>query len=102
MYGSSLMCVTRRPRASISAPIEAAPRPLPIEETTPPVTKTNLVRLLMNRRSGPAWAHHFRAALGGFVRTLSGYFARLGQTRSPNASGVWGCITPLDESDAPS
>src|SRR3954470_3676665 len=47
MYGSSLMCVTLRPRASISAPIEAAPRPLPIDETTPPVTKTNLVRLLM-------------------------------------------------------
>src|SRR4029078_6568438 len=47
MYGASLMCVTRRPRASINAPIDAAPRPLPIEETTPPVTKTNLVRLLM-------------------------------------------------------
>src|SRR5271154_805386 len=47
MYGSSLMWVTRSPRASISAPIEAAPSPLPIDETTPPVTKTNLVRLLM-------------------------------------------------------
>jgi hypothetical protein len=45
MYGSSLMCVTLRPRASISAPSDAAPRPLPIDETTPPVTKTNLVRL---------------------------------------------------------
>src|SRR5262245_21078334 len=47
MYGSSLMCVTFSPLASISAPTDAAPRPLPIKETTPPVTKTNLVRLLM-------------------------------------------------------
>src|SRR5687768_30418 len=37
------MCVTRSPRASISAPIDAEVRPLPIEETTPPVTSTNLV-----------------------------------------------------------
>src|SRR4051794_17533308 len=47
MYGSSLMWVTFNPRASISAPMEAAPKPLPIDDTTPPVTKTNLVRLLM-------------------------------------------------------
>lgn len=37
------MCVTVRPRASMSAPIEAALSPLPIDETTPPVTRTNLV-----------------------------------------------------------
>ena len=34
---------TRRPRASINAPIEAAANPLPNDETTPPVTKINLV-----------------------------------------------------------
>ncbi len=45
MYGSSFTWVTRRPRASSSAPIDALARPLPIEETTPPVTKTNLVGL---------------------------------------------------------
>src|SRR6478735_10965506 len=46
MYGSSFMCVTRSPRASINAPIDADVSPLPIEETTPPVTNTNLVRRL--------------------------------------------------------
>src|SRR3954470_1696581 len=44
MYGSSFMCVTAKPRASINAPIDAEVRPFPIEETTPPVTRTNLVR----------------------------------------------------------
>src|SRR5690606_18705257 len=45
MYGSSLMLVTRRPRASMSAPIEAAARPFPMELTTPPVTKMYFVGL---------------------------------------------------------
>src|SRR3954470_14405820 len=44
MYGSSFMCVTAKPRASINAPIDAEVRPFPIEETTPSVTRTNLVR----------------------------------------------------------
>src|SRR6266850_2333074 len=39
MYGSIFCNVTRKPRASNSAPIEAAARPLPSDETTPPVTK---------------------------------------------------------------
>ncbi len=43
MYGSNLTAVTLRPRAWRSAPIEAAESPLPKEETTPPVTKMNLV-----------------------------------------------------------
>ena len=47
MYGSSFTWVTRRPRASSSAPTEALARPLPIEETTPPVTKTNFVGFLI-------------------------------------------------------
>src|SRR3974390_902968 len=45
MYGSSFTCVTRRPRASSSAPTDAQASPLPIEETTPPVTNTYLVGL---------------------------------------------------------
>src|ERR1700716_1498601 len=43
MYGSSLMLVTRMPRASRIAAREAAAMPFPKEETTPPVTKTYLV-----------------------------------------------------------
>src|ERR1700712_5726048 len=42
-YGSSLMRVTLRPRDSRIAAREAAAMPLPSEDTTPPVTKTNLV-----------------------------------------------------------
>src|SRR5947207_5461077 len=42
MYGSIFCRVTRRPRASISAPIDAAARPFPRDETTPPVTKMYL------------------------------------------------------------
>src|SRR5687768_8510049 len=51
MYGSSFTMVTRRPRASRSAPIDALARPFPIDDTTPPVTKTYLVGL---RLIGPA------------------------------------------------
>src|SRR2546425_7451227 len=39
MYGSIFCSVTRNPRASSRAPIEAAASPLPSDETTPPVTK---------------------------------------------------------------
>src|SRR5437667_1494432 len=39
MYGSIFWSVTRRPRASRSAPIDAAASPLPRDDTTPPVTK---------------------------------------------------------------
>src|SRR5579871_6888931 len=45
MYGSSLTCVTRRPRASSRAPTDALASPFPIEETTPPVTNTYFVGL---------------------------------------------------------
>ena len=44
MYGSILRMVTFRPRLSSSAPIEAEASPLPSDDTTPPVTKMNLVR----------------------------------------------------------
>src|SRR5258708_39372444 len=42
IYGSSLIKVTRKPRASSRAPIDEAARPLPKLETTPPVTKIYL------------------------------------------------------------
>src|SRR5450759_170852 len=43
MYGSSLRLVTRMPREARIAARDAAAMPFPREETTPPVTKTNLV-----------------------------------------------------------
>src|SRR6185295_19691977 len=43
MYGSSFWRVTLRPRASSRHPMEDAANPLPRLETTPPVTKINLV-----------------------------------------------------------
>src|SRR6185437_8965458 len=43
MYGSSLRLVTRMPREVRIAASDAAAMPFPNEETTPPVTKTNLV-----------------------------------------------------------
>ena len=43
MYGSNFSIVTRSPRSTSSRPSEAAAMPLPSDETTPPVTKMNLV-----------------------------------------------------------
>src|SRR3989442_644044 len=43
MYGSIFCSVTRKPRASRSDPIEAAAKPLPNDDTTPPVTKMYFV-----------------------------------------------------------
>jgi hypothetical protein len=45
MYGSSFMMVTRMPRASSRAPMAAEERPLPSDESTPPVTKMNFFRM---------------------------------------------------------
>ena len=42
MYGSSLRLVTRTPREARIAASDAAAMPFPSEETTPPVTNTNL------------------------------------------------------------
>src|ERR1700753_2664520 len=39
-YGSNFIKFTRRPRLSSRQPIDAAARPLPKLDTTPPVTKT--------------------------------------------------------------
>src|SRR4051812_50204236 len=44
--------VTRRPLLESSAPRELAVRPLPSDDTTPPVTKTNFVGWELGRR-GP-------------------------------------------------
>src|SRR5512136_1837413 len=58
MYGSSLRCVTSRPRFSISAPIDDAASPFPSELTTPPVTNRYFVffvrfTMALPPRSGP-------------------------------------------------
>src|SRR5260221_146468 len=53
MYGSILSSVTRSPRPSSSAPSDAAASPLPSDETTPPLTKMNLV-LLSRSNVGPS------------------------------------------------
>jgi hypothetical protein len=56
-YGSSLMRVTLRPRDSRIAARDAEAMPLPSEDTTPPVTKTNLV-IALGRRTAmrmPWW-----------------------------------------------
>src|ERR1700748_2567360 len=39
-YGSNFIMLTRKPRLSSRQPMDAAPRPLPKLDTTPPVTKT--------------------------------------------------------------
>src|SRR4029450_9302218 len=52
MYGSSFCMVTRRPRAFIRRPSDAAVRPLPSDEATPPVTKMCFAKVL-----DPLWAH---------------------------------------------
>src|SRR3954452_21821020 len=51
-YGSSFCMVTRRPLPESNAPRELAVRPLPSDDTTPPVTKTNFVGWELGRR-GP-------------------------------------------------
>jgi hypothetical protein len=53
-YGSSLRKLTRSPRASSSAPVDAEARPLPRDESTPPVTKMNFVGRLSFIPSPPA------------------------------------------------
>src|SRR5262245_47095224 len=51
MYGSNFINVIFKPRASSSAPIEAAAMPLPSPLTTPPVTK-----IYFGIRSSLVWA----------------------------------------------
>jgi hypothetical protein len=46
MYGSNFWSTTRYPRLFSNIPKAAALVPLPIDDTTPPVTKTYLVSLI--------------------------------------------------------
>src|SRR5437764_3470952 len=52
MYGSNFCSVTVNPRASRSAPMEAAAMPLPSPETTPPVMKMYFVLIGCLHRKG--------------------------------------------------
>src|ERR671927_812008 len=69
--------VTRRPLLDSNAPRELAVRPLPSDDTTPPVTKTNFVGWELGRRgprsrgsaSRPTDAHVNTAPLVGPVGT---------------------------------
>src|SRR3979409_1573794 len=45
MYGSNFCMVTLRPRSTSNRPNDAAAKPFPTEDTTPPVTKMYLVAL---------------------------------------------------------
>src|SRR6478609_8419324 len=67
-YGSSLIRVTLRPRDSRIAAREAEAIPLPREDTTPPVTKTNLV---MSGREGRSRGGGKARLYGGRVRPLT-------------------------------
>src|SRR5256886_11320580 len=61
MYGSSFWRETLRPRAFRMVPIDAAVIPLPIEETTPPVTKTYFgTGTLFYAGAGPSASRIFR------------------------------------------
>src|ERR1700732_424819 len=57
IYGSSLTMLTLSPRASRMAPRDADAMPLPSEETTPPVTKTNRVMMGHRRLKEPSARH---------------------------------------------
>ncbi len=59
MYGSSLIMVTRNPRASSSAAKDADAIPLPSDDTTPPVIKMSLVMGCGAEASDdrPEWVH---------------------------------------------
>src|SRR3954454_985582 len=68
MYGSNFWIVMRKPRASSSAPMEAAAMPLPSPETTPPVTTMYLV--LIGHASG--WLREFGAETAARFGLLAG------------------------------
>src|SRR4051812_16109803 len=69
--------VTRRPRLDSSAPSELAVRPLPSEETTPPVTKTNFVGWELCRRPRENdWTPVRAGGSRGTARTRGGVLCR--------------------------
>src|SRR5438093_7498281 len=58
MYGSNFCSVTRYPWPSSSRPIEAAARPFPSEDTTPPVMKMYLVGMFNSSWGCPERLFH--------------------------------------------
>src|SRR5438093_9552914 len=61
------MRVTLRPRDSRIAASDAAAMPLPSEDTTPPVTKTNLVIAFSTRSARVLWWYSAIIGKGCFV-----------------------------------
>src|SRR6202034_21980 len=54
-YGSNFIRWTRRPRASSRQPIDAAAKPLPKDDTTPPVTKMYFADIAATSFDGWFW-----------------------------------------------
>src|SRR5439155_12570893 len=83
IYGSSLRLVTRMPREARIAARDEAAMPFPSEETTPPVTNTNLVmgdkfrkfQVYMNRSSRTNDAPHTGLRMQSRVHSLPDGFA---------------------------
>src|SRR5437764_11009571 len=81
MYGSSLIRVTLRPRDSRIAAREAEAIPLPREDTTPPVTKTNLVMSGRKVSFRPVGNWNYTGRVTSFpMQDLSGKHIVLGLT----------------------
>src|SRR6266480_8003826 len=69
MYGSSFWRETLSPRALRMVPMDAAVIPLPIEETTPPVTKTYFgTGILFYAGAAPSASRFFRQPCVSCVR----------------------------------
>src|ERR1700712_984213 len=89
--------VTRRPRLDSRAPSELAVRPLPREETTPPVTKTNFVGWELWRRPRESnWSRVPDGRSTGTHRNTLGVLDRVGprvaaRRSGPPAPGRPGC-----------
>src|SRR5262245_20447661 len=91
MYGSSLMRVTLRPRDSRIAAREAEAIPLPREDTTPPVTKTNLVMSIGRWAPGEVVKRDYKGGGGGArarpLVTLPAHERPRRQAHRPRAHG---------------
>src|ERR1039458_7959839 len=79
-YGSNFIRFTRRPRLSKRQPIDAAARPLPRLDTTPPVTKTyfadiDATSFLIVGIGRTWWAHSSMAEMWGAAKEKN-YCAR--------------------------
>src|SRR5581483_10563369 len=72
MYGSNFCTCTLRPRAFSSRPSDAAVIPLPRDETTPPVTKTNFATYTPISVERPTGHHPSSALTARDRRDLAG------------------------------